>query len=65
MIGANTQGVYLSHDDNLLKQQVSRQGQDFEAFDYLKAQTVIEDAKHIVDDGRNKYVFFVDKTGKW
>lgn len=64
LIGSNTQGVYLSLDD-LLKQQISRQGQNFEAFDYLKAQTVIEDAKHIVDDGRNKYIFFADETGKW
>jgi hypothetical protein len=62
MIGANTQGVYLSLDD-LVKQMVSRQGQNFEALDYLKAQVVIEEARLIVRDSGTVTIFVSDSIG--
>ena len=64
MIGANTQGVYLSIDD-LIKQQVSRVGQNFGAVDYAMAQNLIEDARLIVRDTETVTIFVSDTSGTW
>lgn len=63
-IGAQTQGVYLSHYD-LIKQQVSRQGQNFEAMEYAKAQDTLESVKLLVQEGEYLHLFAADLSGKW
>lgn len=64
MIGANTRGVYLSLDD-LIKQQVSRQGQDFEALTYRSAQDSIENARLIVKNTETVTIFVKDGAEGW
>jgi len=64
MIGANTQGVYLSKYD-LIKQQISRAGQDFGAMEYMTAQSAIEDALLVVKDGDYITIFVADTNKNW
>lgn len=47
LLGVDTQTVLLS-DWDLIKQQVSRAGQDFDAVKYLSAQGVLDIAKLVV-----------------
>ena len=63
LIGANTQGVYLS-DYDLIKQQVSRKGQAFGALDYTSAQDTIENARLILKDG-DSITVFINDGAKW
>lgn len=64
LIGAKTKGGYLSLDD-LIKQQVSRQGQNFQSFAYLKAQDVIDRARLIVRETDAITIFVSSDSGEW
>lgn len=61
LLGVETQVVRLS-DDTLLKQAVSRTGQDFGLRDYWRVQRVIEQASFIARQGENVLVF-VERDG--
>lgn len=56
LLGTQTQVVRLS-DDTLLKQAVSRLGQDFTLQDYWRVQQVIEQASFVAMQGENVLVF--------
>jgi len=56
LLGVRTQVVRLS-DDTLLKQAVSRSGQDFDLSDYWRVQRVIEQASFVARQGENVLVF--------
>ncbi len=59
LVGAAARTVTLS-DDDLIKQAVSREGQDFTANDYLAAHDTIEQAQRIVRD-RDEYTLFIHR----
>lgn len=56
LLGVETQVVLLS-DDTLLKQAVSRSGQDFYLSDYWRVQRVIEQAEVVIREGGDVLVF--------
>ncbi|BBL70337.1 phage minor head protein [Methylogaea oryzae] len=62
LLGATTATVTLS-DYDLAKQAVSRQGQDFTAAEYAKAQTTIEEAQRILRD-QDEYTLFIHRGSK-
>lgn len=49
LLGVQTQSVYVS-DYDLIKQSVSREGQELTAADYMQVQTVIDDASVVIRD---------------
>lgn len=59
-----TQVVYVS-DDDLVKQQVSRSGQDFDALEYLQAQVTLDTPRLVVRENGQMTLFVSDASGKW
>ncbi|MFZ4790365.1 MAG: hypothetical protein ACOYMW_05650 [Candidatus Competibacteraceae bacterium] len=64
LLGVNTQTVLLS-DWDLIKQQVSRAGQDFDAVKYLAAQGVLDSPKLVVRETDQMTIFVADTNGRW
>lgn len=63
-LGVTTQTVTLS-DYDLIKQAVSRQGQNFEALRYLAVQQALDQARLVVRDSAQMTIFVSDASGKW
>jgi hypothetical protein len=63
-MGAQTHAVMVS-DYDLIKQAVSRQGQDFEALHYLSVQQVLDDARVVVGENAQMTIFVSNAAGKW
>lgn len=63
-MAVETQAIRLSSYD-LAKQQVSRDGQDFQAIDYFNAQGTLDSAKLIVRENQQMTIFLSDAAGKW
>lgn len=61
LLGTQKQTVFLS-DDTLLKQVINREGQNFNASDYLNLQKVIEAPDSILDQNGNKLLFIKQKN---
>lgn len=64
LLGVDTQTVLLS-DWDLIKQQVSRAGQDFDAVKYLSAQGVLDAPKLVVRETDQMTIFVADADGRW
>ena len=64
MLGVDTQTVLLS-DWDLIKQQVSRTGQNFDAVNYLAAQGVLDAPKLVVRENDQMTIFVADTDGRW
>lgn len=64
LFDARTQVVALS-DATMLKQAISRQGQDFSLSDYWKVQRVIEHAQVLVRTGGEESVAFIQSGDEW
>lgn len=63
-MGVSTQVVHLSEYD-LIKQQVSRTGQDFGALDYLNAQVSLDSPRLVVLENEQMTLFVSDAAGRW
>lgn len=63
-MGLSTQTVRVSEYD-LVKQQVSRTGQDFGALDYVSAQEIFDKPKLMVRENDQMTIFVTDSVGKW
>jgi hypothetical protein len=64
LLGVDTKTVLLS-DWDLIKQQVSRAGQDFDAVKYLAAQGVLDAPKLVVRETDQMTIFVADTNGRW
>jgi len=64
LLGIDTQTVMLS-DWDLIKQQVSRTGQDFIAINYLAAQGVLDSPRLVVRENDQMTIFVADTEGRW
>lgn len=64
LLGVDTQTVLLS-DWDLIKQQVSRAGQDFNAVNYLAAQGVLDAPRLVVRENNQMTIFVADTDGRW
>lgn len=64
LMGVSTQTVLLS-DWDLIKQQVSRAGQDFDALTYLDAQSTLDDPRLVVRENDQMTLFLSDAAGHW
>jgi len=63
-MGVQTQVVQVS-DYDLVKQQVSRAGQDFDALEYLQAQVTLDAPRLVVRENGQMTLFVSDAAGKW
>jgi hypothetical protein len=63
-MGINSQTVFVS-DYDLIKQQVSRDGQSFGSLDYLKAQVTLDSPRLIVRENAQMTLFVSDAAGQW
>lgn len=63
-MGVGTQVVKLSSYD-LVKQQISRAGQDFDALEYFKSQAALDNASLIVRENDQMILFVSDVSGSW
>lgn len=57
--------MVLVSDYDLIKQQVSRTGQAFDALDYLQAQVTLDAPRLIVRENGQMTIFVSDASGKW
>ncbi|MDQ5911208.1 MAG: hypothetical protein QG599_3305 [Pseudomonadota bacterium] len=64
LLGVDTQTVLLS-DWDLIKQQVSRAGQNFDAVNYLAAQGVLDNPRLVVRENDQMTIFVSDTAGRW
>lgn len=64
LLGVDTQTVLLS-DWDLIKQQVSRAGQNFDAVNYLSAQAVLDAPRLAVRENAQMTIFVTDTEGRW
>lgn len=63
-MGVQTQVVHVS-DYDLIKQQVSRAGQDFDGLEYLQAQVTLDAPRLVVRENGQMTLFVSDASGKW
>jgi hypothetical protein len=63
-MGLQTQVVLVSEYD-LVKQQVSRVGQNFDALDYLQAQITLDNPRLVVRENNQMTLWVSDAAGKW
>ncbi len=63
-MGVQTQVVHIS-DYDLIKQQVSRGGQAFDALEYLQAQGTLDAPRLVVRENGQMTLFVSDAAGKW
>ena len=63
-MGVKTQVVLVS-DYDLIKQQVSRGGQAFDALEYLQAQVTLDAPRLVVRENGQMTLFVSDAAGKW
>ena len=64
LMGVQTQVVLVS-DYDLIKQQVSRAGQEFDALEYLQAQVTLDTPRLVVRENGQMTLFVSDAAGKW
>lgn len=63
-MGIDTRVVLIS-DYDLIKQQVSRSNQDFDALEYFQAQVSFDNPRLIVNENVQMTLFVSDASGKW